>query len=87
MPHYLQFDSNTMNPSRIRRCTLEPEEFGAKTLKRRRAQKEFCRVAKIRNLQISQVAKFRNTAPVAPAAHVDYFLTHLFVVLYKFALM
>ena len=47
-------------------------------LKRRRAQWKSCRVAKIRNLQFSQHC--------SPAPAVDCFLTHLFVVLYKFAL-
>ena len=48
-------------------------------LKRRRYQWKFCKVAKIHNLQISQVAKFRNTAPTS----VNCFLTRLFVVLYE----
>ena len=30
MPHYLKFDSNTMNPSRIRRCIIKPEEIWRK---------------------------------------------------------
>ena len=37
--------------------------------------------------EFSQPAKFCNTAPAALAAPIDCFLTHLFVVLYKFALM
>ena len=44
-------------------------------LKRRRAQWKFCRVAKIRNLQISQHCSSM------PA--IDCFLTRLFMVLYK----
>ena len=57
-------------------------------LKRRKAQWKFCRVAKICNLQISQVANFPrlpNFATLLPPV-VDCFLTHLFVVLYKFSL-
>ena len=52
--------------------------------KRRKAQWKFSKVAKIRNLQISQVAKFRNTATLHSC--VDCFLTHFFVVLYQFSL-
>ena len=47
-------------------------------MKRRRAQWKSCKVAKIRNLEISQ--------HYSPAPAVDCFLSHLFVVLYKFAL-
>ena len=57
-------------------------------LKRRKVQWKFCRVAKIRNLQILQPANFHrlpNFATLLPPA-VDCFLTRLFVVLYKFAL-
>ena len=50
-------------------------------LKRRKTQWKFCKVAKIHNLQISQPAKFRNTAPLH--SYIDCFLTRLFVVLCK----
>ena len=64
-------------------------------LKRRRAQWKFCRVAKIRNLQIlqscenSQPANFAGceiSQHCSPVPAVDCFLTRLFVVLYKIAL-
>ena len=30
IPHYLQSDSNTMNPGRIRRCMIKPKEIWSK---------------------------------------------------------
>ena len=57
-------------------------------LKRRRDQWKFFKVAKICNLQISEVANFRNLqnfATLLPLS-VDCFLTRLLVVLYKLAL-
>ena len=77
MPHYLQFDSNMMNPSRIRRCMLEPEEIGSKN-----TEEKECLGGILQGCEFSQLANFRNIAP----APVDCFLTHLFVVLYKFTL-
>ena len=77
MPHILQFDSNTMNPSRIRRRMIKPEEIWSKNAEEKES-----------SVEISQVVNFcrlRNFATLLPLA-VDCFLTRLFVVLYKFAL-
>ena len=52
--------------------------------KRRKTQWNFGRVAKIHNLQISQFAKFGNTAP--PSLPVLLLFDPLCLALYKFAL-
>ena len=89
MPHYLQSDSNTMNPSRIRRCMIEPEEIWSKNAEENESSVkilqgcENSQVANFRNLRKpTNFRRLRNFATLLPAP-VDYFLTRLFVVLYK----
>ena len=62
--HFLRADSNTMNPSRTKRCMIISEDIWRKNAEEKEETVEFGSVAKIRNLQVSQVAKFRNTAPL-----------------------
>ena len=78
MPQNLQSDSNTMNPSRIQRCVIEPEEIWSKNTEEKELSGNFAGLQNFATCEISQ-----HSSPV-PA--VDFFLTHLFVVLYKFAL-
>ena len=77
MPHYLQSDSNTMNPSRIRRCMIELEEIWSKNVEEKKRSVEI-----LQGFESSQPANF--VTLLSPA--VDCFLTCLFVVLYKFTL-
>ena len=72
--HFLQADSNTTNPSRTRRCMIISEDIWSKNAEEEEETVEFGSVAKIRNLQISQVVNFRNIAPPP----VDCFLTRFF---------
>ena len=72
MPHYLQFDLNTMNLSRIRRCMIETEEILSKNAEEKESSVEIlqgcensqpanfvgCEFSQVVNF--SQVAKFRN---------------------------
>ena len=55
MPHYLQSDSNTMNPSRIRRCMIEPEEIWSKNAEEMREIS-----GNFAGLQKFATCKFRN---------------------------
>ena len=87
MPHYLQFDSNMMNLSRIRRCMVESEEFGSKNIEEKELSGNFAGLRNFATCEISQVANFRNLRTLLTCVPVDYFLTHLLVVLYKFSLM
>ena len=82
MPHYLQSDSNTMNPSRIRRCMIEPEEIWSKNSEAQEGSGNFAGLQKVATCKFHRL---RNFATLLPPA-VDYFLTRLFMVLYKFAL-
>ena len=82
--HFLRADSNTTNPSRTRRCMIILEGIWSKNAEEKEETVEFGSVAKIRNLQISQVAKFRNTAPLH--YQFDCFLTRFFLALYKSSL-
>ena len=63
---------------------IESEEIWTKNCKRERRQWKFCRVAKIRNLQILQLAKFHNTAPLHLL--LTAFLPSFCLALYKFTL-
>ena len=75
MPHYLQFDSNMMNPSRIRRCMIEPEEIWSKNTKEKELSGNFVGLQKFATCKFRRLpAKFRNTAHLC----VDCFLTHIF---------
>ena len=63
---------------------IESEEIWSKNFKRERRQWKFYRNAKIRNLQISQVAKFHNNAPLHLLLTV--FSPAFCLALYKFTL-
>ena len=89
MPHYLQFNSNMMNPSRILRCMVESEEIGHKNTKekelsgnfeglRKFATYKFRRLRNFAACEISQVANFRNLRTLLTCVPVDCFLTRLF---------
>ena len=83
MPHYLQSVSNTMNPSRIRRCIIKEEEIWRKNTEEKELNGNFV------GCEFSQPANFhrlRNFITRSPVPAVDCFLTRLFVVLYKFSL-
>ena len=82
MPQYLQSDSNTMNPSRIRRYMIEPEEIWSKNTKEQEGSGNFAGLQKVATYKFHRL---RNFATLLPPA-VDRFLTRLFVVLYKFSL-
>ena len=82
--HFLRADSNTMNPSRTRTYIFISEDIWSKNAEEKEENVEFGSVTKIRNLQISQVANFRNTAPLH--CQFDCFLTLFFLALYKFSL-
>ena len=84
MPHYLQSDSNTMNPSRIRRCMIEPEEIWSKNSEEKESSMDI-----LQGCENSQPAKFSGckiSQHCFPAHCIDCFLTRLFMVLYKFSL-
>ena len=72
--HFLRADSNTTNLSRTQRCMIISEDIWSKNAEEKEETVEFGSVAKIRNLQISQVAKFINTAPMP----IDCFLIFFF---------
>ena len=57
---------------------IELEELWSKNDEEQEGSVKICRVAKVRNLQISQHC--------SPVPVVDCFLTRLFVALYKFSL-
>ena len=54
VPHYLQSDSNMMNPSRIRRCMIEPEEIWSKNPEKKENSVEI-----LQGCEISQPTNFR----------------------------
>ena len=66
---------------------IKLKEFQSKSIEDEGETVEILGVAKFGNLQISQVANFCNLRTLLIPVPVDYFLIHLLVVLYKFALM
>ena len=73
-----------MNPSRIRRCMIEPEEIWSKNAEEKESSVEI-----MQGCENSQPANFAGCEILqhcSPVPAVDCFLTRLFVVLYKFAL-
>ena len=54
MPHYLQSDSNTMNPSQIRRFMIEPEETWSKNVEEKEGRRNFAGLQKFATCEISQ---------------------------------
>ena len=83
MPHILQFDSNMMNLSRIRRCVIEQEEIWSKNAEDKESSVEILHGCE--NSQLANFRRLQNFATLLPLV-VDCFFTRLFVVLYKFSL-
>ena len=83
-PHFLQSDSNTMNPSGIRRFMNEPEETRTKNTEEKKRSVEI--LQGYENLQLANFAGCEISQHCSLVPAVDCFLTRLFMVLYKFSL-
>ena len=73
-----------MNPSRIKRCIIEPEEIWSKNAEEKESSVEI-----LQGCENSQPANFTGceiSQHCSPTPAVDCFLTRHFMVLYKFAL-
>ena len=74
MPHYLQFDSYMMNPSRIRRCMVESEEFGSKNTEEKELSGNFAGLQKFATCKFRRLPIFATCEHCSPVCLLTSFL-------------